>query len=114
MKKLALLIIMALTMVGCSAVAEAAEYTDTEKAFVAQLYERRQILKDLADGITDETVPIKVKVLEQERAVIIAQRDADIQTNNVNNDNANQVVTDAAQVLINAVNSNISSLLNSL
>ena len=66
-----------------------AALTTEEEQFVGQLlnnkqklidlYQRSQQLSDVADGLTNETVPLQLNILRNERTAIIDERDLAIE-----------------------------------
>ena len=114
MKQLALT--LALLLVAGTAMAA---LTPEEEQFVGQLlnnkqklidlYQRSQQLSDVADGLTNETVPLQLNILRNERTAIIDERDLAIEAvkaqaiSDVNDlMSTYEVLIDAQEALISA------------
>ena len=94
--------------------AQEAPLTDRELGDVRAIIAEKITLINLAQGITNETVPIQIRQLEKDIEVIVATRDSDIQSNNVAIDVANRIISDAAEVEIDVIENSISVLRSSL
>lgn len=103
-----------LLLIATPLFAQEAPLSESELGDVRAILVEKVTLINLARGITNETVPIQIRQLEKDIELIIATRDSDIQSNNVAIDVANRIISDAAEVLIDAKESDISVLRSSL
>ena len=103
-----------LLLIATPLFAQEAPLSESELGDVRAILVEKVTLINLARGITNETVPIQIRQLQKDIELIIATRDADIQSNNVANNVANRAVSDAAEVLIDVKESDISVLRSSL
>ena len=98
--------------------------TTEEETFVTQLfnnkdklidlYQRSTELSDLADGITDETIPLQIAQLKAQRQVLIDARDAEIKAEKVASQAVQEGIRTTYATQIGEKDAAISSLQSSL
>ena len=110
-------ILLILLLLATPALAQEIPLSDKELTDVRELLSRKDELKDIADTINYEKLPLEIEMLRAERDNLISARDADLVAEDVKNNAAKQTIIDDYEVLIDAKEAEINtkqSQLNSL